>query len=92
MEAQTLDPTSTLNLYRAALALRQYLRTADESIEWIDTGLDGVLRIRRPGGWQAVLNTGPVPYPMPEGTVLLASRTLSDPARIPADTAVWIQE
>ncbi|MDO5662621.1 MAG: glycoside hydrolase family 13 protein [Brachybacterium sp.] len=89
VDVQSTDPTSTLTLYRAALALRQTLQT-EETLEWVETDMPHVLHIRRPGGWQAVLNTGAEPYPMPDGTVVLASRTLSDPARIPADTAVWV--
>ncbi|GAB2531685.1 glycoside hydrolase family 13 protein [Brachybacterium huguangmaarense] len=89
VEAEDHDPGSTLTMYRAALAYRALLQT-DETLEWIDTGRDDVLHIRRPGGWQAVLHTGRDPYPMPEGRIVLASRVLPDPARIPADTAVWI--
>ena len=91
VEAESSDATSTLTLYRAALALRQFLRT-DESLEWVDTGRDDVLHIRRPNGWAAILNTGRRPYEMPDAPVLLASRVLSDPARIPPDTTVWLQE
>jgi len=88
VEAEAFDPGSTLTMYRAALAYRAYL-AGEEPLDWVDTGRDDVLHVRR-GAWNAVLHTGVAPYPMPDGRVLLASRVLPDPARIPADTAVWI--
>lgn len=88
VEAESFDPGSTLTMYRAALAYRAYL-AGEEPLDWVDTGRDDVLHVRR-GPWNAVLHTGVAPYPMPDGRVLLASRVLPDPARIPADTAVWI--
>lgn len=91
VEAESTDATSTLTLYRAALALRQLLQT-EETLEWVETGRDDVLHIRRPNGWQAIMNTGRAPFEMPEAQVLLVSRTLSVPTVIPADTTVWFQE
>ena len=92
--AQTGDPASTLELYRAALALR---RThpglgAGDAVEWLDAP-DGVLAFRRPGGLVCTVNTtgAPVRLDAP-GRMLLASRQLAavgDVFDLPADTAVW---
>ncbi len=40
VEAQSEDPSSTLNLYREALALRHRLQS-DESLTWVDSGRRG---------------------------------------------------
>ncbi|WP_407553473.1 glycoside hydrolase family 13 protein [Streptomyces sp. Pv4-95] len=92
--AQTGAPASTLELYRAALALR---RThpglgAGDAVEWLDAP-DGVLAFRRPGGLVCTVNTtgAPVRLDAP-GRMLLASRQLAavgDVFDLPADTAVW---
>lgn len=87
VEAETNDSESTLSLYRRALALRCRLQRA-ESLEWIDTGRDDVLRFRRPGGWQVVSNFGTEPFPLPAGRIMLASGPLTD--SLPAETTVWL--
>ncbi len=87
VEAETNDSESTLSLYRRALALRRRLQRA-ESLEWIDTGRDDVLRFRRPGGWQVVSNFGTEPFPLPAGRIMLASGPLTD--SLPAETTVWL--
>ncbi|MFG2889421.1 glycoside hydrolase family 13 protein [Streptomyces sp. NPDC048248] len=94
VDAQTGDPASTLELYRAALTLR---RThpglgAGESVEWLEAP-DGVLAFRRPGGLVCTVNTtgAPVRLDTP-GRMLLGSRQLAatgDVFDLPADTAVW---
>ncbi|MFH8572312.1 glycoside hydrolase family 13 protein [Streptomyces sp. NPDC017993] len=92
--AQTGDPASTLELYRAALALR---RThpglgAGDAVEWLDAP-DGVLVFRRPGGLVCTVNTTGAPVRLgTPGRMLLASRQLAvaaDAFDLPADTAVW---
>ena len=58
VEAEELDPHSTLNLYRKALRLRRELQTA-EDLEWIETGRGDVLAFARPNGWRVgVLHLG----------------------------------
>ncbi|MFD6890159.1 glycoside hydrolase family 13 protein [Streptomyces sp. NPDC059957] len=88
--AQTGDPASTLELYRAALRLRrsQPELGAGDAVEWLQAP-EGVLAFRR-GDFTCTVNTtdGPVRMPAP-GTVLLASGPLPDPSELPADTAVW---
>ena len=90
VQAQQGVDGSTLELYRQALRLRRDLQTA-ETLEWVETGREDVLHIRRPGGWSALLNTGQQPYPLPAGQVLVASAVL-DHDQLPAQAAVWIRE
>ncbi|NBE53350.1 glycoside hydrolase family 13 protein [Streptomyces boluensis] len=93
VEAQTGDPGSTLELYRAALAARRARQGlgAGESVEWLDAP-EGVLAFRRPG-FVCTVNTtrNAVRLPAP-GSVLLASGevTAADgEVLLPADTTVW---
>ncbi|MCJ0702082.1 glycoside hydrolase family 13 protein [Frigoribacterium faeni] len=107
VEAEEGDPTSTLSLYRAALAARRELQT-DETLTWeavADTGAVAgaepqVLHFSRPGGWHVVCNFGPTPVAMPTGEVLVASGPLGDAgegpgsgadAVLPGETAVWLR-
>ncbi|MGW1773728.1 glycoside hydrolase family 13 protein [Streptomyces sp. NPDC002104] len=90
--AQTGDPASTLELYRAALRLRRSHPElgAGDGVEWLEAPA-GVLAFRR-GEFVCTVNTTAEPVRMPApGTVLLASGDLSDPSELPADTAVWWQ-
>lgn len=88
VEAQQDDPSSTLALYRGALALRRQLR-AGEALEWIDTGRDDVLHFRRPNGWQIVANFGTEPFPLPPGEILLASGPVA--GALPGETTAWLR-
>ena len=83
--AQTGDPDSSLELHRAAIALRRELLGDDETITWLDLGAD-VIAFDRPG-LRCVVNFGD-PVPMPDGEVLLASGPVG--AELPGDTAVWL--
>ncbi len=88
VEAQRDDPESTLSFYRAALAhRRRFATTAGDVVTMLDAG-DDVLAFRR-GPLTVVLNCGPTPVPLPEGTVLFASGPVPDGV-LPADTAVWL--
>ncbi|MQY14753.1 Oligo-1,6-glucosidase [Streptomyces sp. RB5] len=80
VEAQTGDPASTLELYRAALAARRAEPAlgAGESVRWLDTP-DGVLAFTRTGPdgtvFTCAANTtsAPVTLPSPQGRTLLHS-------------------
>ena len=81
-------PTSSLALYRRALALRRTLKT-EEALEWIETDDPDVLHFRRPNGWETVTNFGPRDYPLDRADVLLSS----GPVRlgvVPGNTTVWL--
>ncbi len=88
------DETSTLTMYRRALALRGRLE-GDETLEWEEELSDGdVLAFTRPGGWLCLTNFGEDPAPVPAGEVLLASSPLvhrDGAALVPGATTIWMQ-
>ncbi|MFD1828418.1 MULTISPECIES: glycoside hydrolase family 13 protein [Streptomyces] len=98
VEEQTGDPTSTLELYRSALAVRREHPAlgAGESVEWLEGFPAGVLAFRRraaDGSGEAFVCTvnttgSPVELPAAPGRVLLASGAY-DGGALPADTTVW---
>ncbi|WP_240528162.1 alpha-amylase family glycosyl hydrolase [Streptomyces amritsarensis] len=99
--AQTGDPHSTLELYRAALELRRALPglgapeaggPADPSgMRW-QSAPDGVLLFTRPG-FACTLNTRPDPVELPApGRPVLSSapvETDGRTVRLPADSCTW---
>ena len=87
VEAQENDPSSTLNIYRQALALRKRLYQSDR-IEWLELGKD-VLGFRR-DGWMSITNFGDVPIDLPEGNLLLSSAELVE-GKLPAAATAWLQ-
>ena len=97
VSAQTGDPTSTLELYRAALRVRRELQTVEE-LEWLATDELEVLHFVRPGRWtgvagprwHCVTNFGADAVARPAGEVLVASGPLGD-AVLPAETTVWLK-
>jgi len=82
------DPTSILNLYRTAIALRSRHLTADDEIDMLDID-PSVVAFRRGSGLRCVVNMGSDPVPMPEGQVVLASSPIAG-AELPGDTCVWL--
>ncbi|SEB78183.1 alpha-glucosidase [Paramicrobacterium humi] len=88
VDTEERDPASTLMLYRNALRLRCTLQTG-ESLEWIDTGRDDVLRFARPNGWHVVTNFGVEPYAIDESEVVLASADIAAGA-VAGETTVWL--
>ncbi len=89
VEAQQGDPASTLELYRRALELRRALQ-GPERLAWQPTEREDVVRYRRHGGWEVVINFGDLPVAMPAGDVLVASGPLAD-GMLSAETAAWIR-
>ena len=75
VEAQQGDPASTLELYRRALEVRRALQ-GPERLAWLPTEREDVVRFRRHGGWEVVINFSDLPVPMPAGEVLVASGPL----------------
>jgi alpha-glucosidase len=81
---------STLELYRAALALRRLLRLGEGDVQWRLATKD-VLNFSN-GELSVVTNFGHTPIPLPHGlTVILASQddSVSDGALLPNRT-VWL--
>ncbi|GAA0928537.1 glycoside hydrolase family 13 protein [Pseudonocardia zijingensis] len=89
VERQEADDTSTLALYRRALAQRRRLQTA-EGLEWAADTRDDVVEFRRPGGWTCITNFGDAPAPLPRGRVVLSSAPLSG-GTLPGDTTAWLE-
>ena len=89
VEAQDADPASTLNLYRAAVALRRELDDlAGSDLEWLELGAD-ILAFRRGDGTLSITNLGAVPVPLPaHHEVLLASTPLD--GVLPPDSTAWL--
>ncbi|WP_435272170.1 glycoside hydrolase family 13 protein [Streptomyces parvulus] len=93
VEAQTGDPDSTLELYRAALAVRRDRPDlgAGGAVEWLRAP-EGVVAFRR-GDFVCVANTTGESVTVPgHGRVLLASDEVTEAAgeaKVPADTTVW---
>jgi alpha-glucosidase len=84
VEAQSGDPASTLELYRAAIAHRPRGR----AIEWRESP-PGTLVFER-GEMICVVNVDDDPLPLPDGELLLASEP-DVTTTLPLDTAAWIR-
>ncbi|GAB1641996.1 glycoside hydrolase family 13 protein [Krasilnikovia sp. MM14-A1259] len=89
--AQRGDPSSMLELYRAALRVRRGepgLHTP--ALDWLPAA-PGVLAFTRGPGFACVLNLSAAPVALPDhDTRLLASSPL-DGDLVPPDTAVWLR-
>lgn len=90
VQAQDGRPGSTLELYRAALALRHNLPALGEgALEWLDAGAQ-VLAFTREPGFACWVNFSDAAVSLPaESTVLLASEPVVE-GRLPGYAAAWI--
>jgi len=88
---QLEDMTSTLSLYRRAIALRRtHVPDPAAPLEWYGAP-PGCLAFRPEGSaLVCALNTSDVPVPLPPGEVLLASGAPPKGAVLAPDTAVWL--
>ncbi|WP_435587529.1 glycoside hydrolase family 13 protein [Micromonospora aurantiaca (nom. illeg.)] len=91
VRAQTGDPHSMLELYRAALTLRRAEPAlGDGTLTWLPAP-DGVLAFAREPGLTCLVNLGDAAVGLPaHDRLLLASGPLDDD-RLPPDTAVWLR-
>jgi alpha-glucosidase len=87
VEAQAASATSTLALYRRALAHRRRLQAA-ETLEWVVAGATE-LHLVRPGGWHSITNFGAAPVALPDGELVLASARVEGGLLAPDSTA-WV--
>ncbi|AYY12300.1 glycoside hydrolase family 13 protein [Actinobacteria bacterium YIM 96077] len=92
VQAQSGDPQSMLELYRAALRIRrEHPALATETMTWLDGLGDDVLAFVREPRFECVVNFGAEPVALPEHQdVLLASAPLTSDGRLPGDTTVWL--
>jgi alpha-glucosidase len=89
--AQDSDPSSTLNLYRAALRLRKsQAALGGGSLQWLPSE-PGVLAFRREPGLTVVTNISSASVPI-SGRVLLSSSPLNANGTLPPDTTVWLAD
>ncbi|WP_035851603.1 glycoside hydrolase family 13 protein [Kitasatospora azatica] len=90
VEAQTGDPTSTLELYRGALAIRKQHPDlgAGADVQWLDTP-PGVLAFRRDSFVCVVNTTGTAVEFADPGRLLLSSAVDAVPGLIAADSTSW---
>ncbi|MGH8862123.1 MAG: glycoside hydrolase family 13 protein [Jatrophihabitantaceae bacterium] len=87
--AEEGDASSTLAMFRIALAQRAALLPDAGEIEWLDAPV-GVLSYRR-GPVTVVLNSGTEPALLPPGEVVVASGALAGDGTLPGDTAAWVR-
>jgi alpha-glucosidase len=87
-DAQVGVEGSTLELYRAALALRAEHELGFGQLEWLPEIAPDVLALRT-GALTVVANTGSTAVALPAGTIILASEPLEG-SQLPGDTTVWM--
>ncbi len=90
VEKQEEDPSSTLTMYRRALAIRhEESGLGDGPMEWIDAGRD-VLAFSRPGKFACYVNFGNA-IELPEHSKILLSSAPMHGSQLPTDAAVWLR-
>jgi alpha-glucosidase len=90
VEAQSGDPGSILNLYRAGLRLRREAPwDADGTVRWISSD-DEVLAFARGARFACVVNFGPTPVELPVGADVLIASDVLDGGSLPQDTSAWV--
>lgn len=91
VDVQDADPSSSLALYRRALAVRRRLQSG-EQMEWAATGRADVLHVVRPNGWRIITSFGTEPFELGRdaaAAAVLSSRPL-DGTALPGEATVWL--
>ena len=89
-ESQEIDPNSTLNVYRKALAIRKNEPgLGDGTMEWID-GSSQVVAFQRGDDFACYINFGSE-IKLPENAQILHSSAPLNGNYLPTDTAVWLR-
>jgi len=89
VRAQEADPGSTLNLYRAALAIRRARAEFHTgALEWVDLGPEAIA-FRRDGILSVTAFADPVE--LPQGTRVLLSSARTRGAILPPDATAWLE-
>ncbi|MDP9463819.1 MAG: DUF3459 domain-containing protein, partial [Actinomycetota bacterium] len=88
-EAEEVDHTSMLWLYRDALRLRRELTELHGDLySWMELG-EEVIAFSRGDRFTCVVNFGAQPIDLPAGEVLLSSVPMD--GVVPADAAAWVK-
>lgn len=92
MDAQTGDPSSMLELYRAALRIRRTEPSlGDGELTWLDLP-EGELGFQRGRDLICLVNVSADPVELPPAVeILLSSADLTEDGRLPADSSVWMR-
>lgn len=97
-QAQEQDPHSTLNLYRAALALRRTHNLGLGNLNWLEDSAQAAILGFENSGVLVMLNLSATPMAVPAGEVLLASSAtalgaVSESATLVLnpDSALWLR-
>jgi alpha-glucosidase len=89
--AQSGDPGSMLELYRAALRLRrEEPALGDGPLEWLPAA-EQVLAFERGSGFACVANLSDVPVELPEHDEVLLASARVEHRRLAPDTAAWLR-
>lgn len=90
VEGQADDPSSTLTMYRRALAIRhEEPGLGDGEMSWIHAD-HKVLAFSRPGDFACYVNFGD-PIELPAHSKILLSSVPIHGSKLPTDTAVWLR-
>jgi alpha-glucosidase len=89
--AETGDPESMLELYRAALHIRRAIPSLGPgALSWLPSA-PGVVTFARGDDFVCIANTSQVPVALPKhDAVLLASAPIEN-SQLPADAAAWLR-
>ncbi|MBX3079324.1 MAG: alpha-amylase [Cryobacterium sp.] len=87
-DAQEGQPDSTLELYKAALALRAKHGLGLGDVEWLSGYPEDVIAFRN-GNVIVIANVGTQIVTLPPGVTALSSEPVS--ANLPGDTTVWLE-
>ena len=95
VEAQIGVAGSTLEMYKAALAIRRRLQVDDDDVQWVSDDDHGVVHFRRANGWECITNFDDRARALPNGVeafgdALLISSQPTTPGAIPPDTTIWL--
>lgn len=90
VDTQDEDPSSTLTMYRRALAIRHAESgLGDGPMTWLEAGKH-VLAFTRPGNFACFVNFGD-PIELPSHSKILLSSGPIHGTQLPTDTAVWLR-
>ena len=90
VQAQDGVSSSTLEMYRAATALRRKLTTTDSELSWLHGDAVDRLHFRRSNGWECLVNLSSVDIPLPADHDVLISSGPLGAKTVPPETTVWL--